>query len=509
MMAILALVLAAGCEKTIEKETYELIIPSDYAKKVESHLSFESQDKLNALLDDVNLGRNAGTIQNPSLGIEGFTSIADRIYGAPETKGMPTDEQNRLGYTISLINDLLPPEDIKFVMDTNLIIGVGDQVYKITQYGTFRFPSGYDEGMIADFIRDFDGTRLPSGQWQEETYGDVTLLNTYGIGYDVESVPEEQVETKAQNQYPIGPLLQNGYNTERYFWGWKWLGNDLFGVNQSKESYWDDSHRVKFQFWNLNFGFYATAGFKVKAEKKTKFLFVEYWTDMKDEIQDMVIGINYLDFFHQTWGNYGTGFHTQSFAPANFPGFSTADYMTTSGNYRYLSGYGMGAPYIEDFSDTYLLTVPYLKMAGVNPTMDTRDFTNTMFNATTRELYNLIEKTRLKFNKNKEYPCTVFMPNTSGSEFSQSRSIISGLQHYRGVYEKEIKLVHYGLFIIGYNGRSDELQNYKNYTFEGFKAGSAHSSQGIDIFGAIKWKNKWTGVNFYGKETQINSFAIF
>lgn len=504
--SLLAALALASCEKTIDREVNPRFyyMEDGQIRVMKTHLHFESQQGLDDLLDSIATRVAAGKCV-PAIDKDGFTSIAERKEQQNLTRAA-ADEDNRTRYTISRIGEIVPATELLYVLDTNLVIGVGDRLYKITQLGTFRFPSSYNEKDIESFLNSFDEGSLPQGGWQSVTVGDgIELLNTYGLGEERKMTEETDPETRTPNEYPSGPNLQAGYGTTRYFWGWKWIGNDIFGVNQTKESYFDDTHRMKFHFWNLNFGFYATAGFKVSAEQQNKWWFITYWEDMTSGLEDVVIGINYLDLWHMSWGNlFGGKGKTQSFAPSNFPSFSSRYYSTKAGYNRYISGYAQGCPYIENFSDRYLLTIPYLLMDGVNPRQETKDFTDAIYNATTKELYELIQKTQSAFGQGKTYPCSVFVPNAQENEFTTSRSIFSGLQHYGKTPQKEISVVHYGNFIIGIAGPSNT-----KVIADGFKAGAITSSQGIDIFAAVKYNGKWKGINFYGKETEINSFAVY
>ena len=497
LIASLVLLLPS-CEKDIYKETFDIIIPSDYAKTKENHLHFDSEDKLDTLLDSIST--RCADLRSPDgdLGIEGFTSIMQRYLAIPETKTTPTDEEYRLRYTISRIDDLLPPDELKYVMDTSLIIGVGDYTYKITDLGTFRFPASYDEKDIEEYTSSFTG--VPEGIWDNLILpGGVLLINSYGKGYEQELTPEEDTETRVTNLYPSGPNLQSGYNTDRYFWGWNWIGNDLFGVNQSKEAYFDDNRRVRFHFWNVNLGFMSTSGFTVSLQKKTKWLFIEYWEKAPaGEAQDMVIGINYLDFWHLNWA---TGNTVASIAPGSLPGYTKANFLTQSGGRDYWCGYAREVPFITDYSEENLFAVPYFQMNGVNPAKASCENSSAIYGFTTRELYQVIEKTRSLYGKGREFPCEVFAPGfNGGATYNTCRSIISGLRHYKGESEHKVTLVNYGRVAL-----------YPSWGNVGkmFKNGSINSSQGIDIFGAVKYNGKWKGINFYGKETEVNSPAIY
>lgn len=256
------------------------------------------------------------------LSIDGFKPLArlkSEISSTTRSMGSADgsdqdEEMNQDEFNIMTAENLLLDPILTEVMDTTLRIGIADRIYKITQYGTFSAPTD-KSSYIAEAIKNFDTNILNRSDLGDyiSLGNDVTFTNSFGnekVGNElvnnmdeVETIENEfddedagTVRTRALAVSTYENNLHNGYNVSTFNWKnnsvWQKFWDWIRGKDVSKEVNFDSKHRVQVNVYNVNYGFYASSGIKVKMQKRKKFVFVKYWVGTSAD--KMAVGFNKL-----------------------------------------------------------------------------------------------------------------------------------------------------------------------------------------------------------------------
>lgn len=142
---------------------------SQEVKVTNGYLDFNSQNAFNSYVNKLRENENSSSNTNTRalaeqsnlIKIKGFTSIADikknvnistRGSNDDADEEMTTDEFNVMKSENILVDPLLTQ-----VMDTTLRIQIGEQLYKITKYGTF-YVNAKDADFLQSAVDKFDTT---------------------------------------------------------------------------------------------------------------------------------------------------------------------------------------------------------------------------------------------------------------------------------------------------------------------------------------------------------------
>ena len=270
----------AGENVEIEVKDGYLIFSSDsvFKRTIEA---IQSQE------DDPSETRASSCLNNELPNVEGFKSIASlqkelarqstRSSGSEYESDADDEEMSLDEYNAMKAEDLLIDPSLTEVMDTTLRIQISDRLYKVTKYGTFSVDTN-NEASLYDEIAKFDTTlvrNVENGQTIMLNNG-VSFTNTYG-NRSIESenlqIDPQEVSTRAIES-TNGINLQQGYNTLDFKWKnhsvWQKFWDTVSGKDVYRENSFDKKHRVQAEVFNVNYQFYASAGLKVKMQKRKK-----------------------------------------------------------------------------------------------------------------------------------------------------------------------------------------------------------------------------------------------
>lgn len=218
----------------------------------------------------------------------------DDIPSDPENPGDP-------GGNDGSTDVLVPDPYFASVLNENHEVQIENTIYKITEYGTFMCRSDKLSRVYAlieklDSTSDIGGAARDGGPIDDPqpedppvdppyTNPDVSLVEPgiYRYRNFVSSIPHDPIipppgppegpgtpytgdgsfEQLPQSVYDGFPTFDFNAQT--------WAGQliqSLFGRTKPHHSYFDDEHRVKVNFYNVNFGIYAAVGMTVKMQTK-------------------------------------------------------------------------------------------------------------------------------------------------------------------------------------------------------------------------------------------------
>ncbi len=230
--------------------------------------------------------------KNESLLSDSFTSRFDAI---KQTKIKEFDSQN-LKSAISNFEEIIDVEDsiiadpvILKMVNENREVQIGNQIYKITQFGTFICDQTEINPLRAylekqDFI--FQITDLIR---QLKEGNKIGIETNDGVCIDVRDKIQLFIDTKNKISssfhnnksaaISVGAIM-NECNESNKTWGGELLAG-LTGYHVNCENNFSSSKRVKTIFWAQNFFWVGSVGVKVKMQKKTLGI---WWKEQADEL---------------------------------------------------------------------------------------------------------------------------------------------------------------------------------------------------------------------------------
>lgn len=288
----------------IEKGEYEAIVPIDNNGK-----------KFKSLIETNN--DNSSRLKPMSMstydGMEEMTVDEFRTYLAEE-----------------IVKDPL----IYNIVDTTLRIGIGDSLYKITKYGTFIAP--YEKEEVIDYIiknyNQLVAYIQPAGKEDEYTINmpeamQIMLLSpqqsyyyelpidgggssgggggSSGSGSNNENNDADNEDDVTNVAYGVQRSPTTSSDVDNVNYGlrtYQWKEHTIAGKllhwltgsrDIERHVKFNKNRRVRCELFKVNYGFYASTGFKVISQQRKHFLFVPYWTSTN--ASKMVVGIDQLD----------------------------------------------------------------------------------------------------------------------------------------------------------------------------------------------------------------------
>jgi hypothetical protein len=180
-------------------------------------------------------------------------------------------------------DDLLVPDPyIASLLNAERELQVAGTVYKVTPYGTYMCMPGklQEVRKLADSLN-ATGYKFPAGNRmiQGETVLEnniyvvgpgILRLDTYKDAATVDITPQSASPREVKNAKMLPEWVYDGLPTFE-FDAKTWAGQliqDVFGRTKPHHEYFDSKHRVKVNFYNVNFGFAATVGVNVKMQTK-------------------------------------------------------------------------------------------------------------------------------------------------------------------------------------------------------------------------------------------------
>lgn len=455
------------------------------------YLNFASNDIFQEYLTSLEEDRSSESASTRSgmRKIQGFTSIASLKESLSTTTRNASDiqeeeEMSQDEFNLMNAEELLVDPILMEVMDTTLRIKIDDRFFKVTPYGTFS-ASGDNIDFIEDAIAKFDTTLIhsnESGKYIELGNG-VTFTNTFGDGSVIESelTPvEEEPATRA-----VTSNFHDGYNVNSY----KWKNNSLYqkfwdkirGKDVSKENYFDSKKRVQVNVFDINYAFYASAGIKVKMQRRKKFLFVKYW--VSENADKLAIGFNKVHGVLKLKNprSFSSITPTTSTNWNNFTG--TINGIISKfvyGNYRKLD-------IVKDWVDDIYMFLPEVTIA--NNVYPNKDIMNKLYNTPADYIYKFLKQqagkhvyTPIKKQIQPKDPRISYLVwgNTSYT-FNQEKPYIMGVKEYGRRSSKTVRFDRSFGFTLN------------NFSVTGFLP-TEFDIHDIDAFGAAYYNGRWKGI---------------
>ena len=466
-------------------------------KKDSEYLKFASEDDFKSFLENINedntetslrSSKNKAIIYKPI----GFKSIAERKRET-KTNQLRSDSEDEIEemtedeYNLMRAENLLLDPILTEVMDTTLRIGIAQNLYKITKYGTFISPIS-KESELNKTINNFETIFQNSSIIESDSIVDITNGIKYINSFKYSSIINNEV--KDSGEMEISSTLRSSsndyiskYGLASYKWESKtWLAkvwSSLFGKDISKENKFTNTRRVQVNLFQINYGFYASSGVKVGMQKQKKFLFVKYW--VSTNASKMVIGFDRLD-----------GIMTFNQPPSHIDPLGSIAYNSFAGTFNGIPGaliykgyHGIG--FLKDWSDKILSFVPTITVFGT--TYPTTEQKKKFYDTPATQIYSQLKALTGKyiFNPIKreivpEDPRIAYM--LWGNTDVEMKSYLQGVKEYTNVESKTI--------------RFDQSFGFSYYN--GFVTSflpTQFKIKAVDMFGAVYDSNTWKGIRFY------------
>lgn len=474
----------------------------------EGYLTFPTFKSLELFLEQIQNGETP-TIVAASRAGDSFESVAmlkERISRTNKSRAMnltPTadselenlEEMTQDEYNLMKAENLLFDDIMAHAMDTTLRICVEGTLYKITENGTFSVK--LEKAPQLDLaIKEFNPD-LKQTVGAGETIllnPDVHFTNSFK---DVRVEESGLLELTPSNISPMSVAsaetsqneFHKNYNVDSYKWN---NSNIIFsfmdiirGKDVSKSKNFSDTRRVQVSVFDVNYGYYKSAGIKVKMQQRKKFCFVPYWVEI--EADKIVIGFNEMEGV-LTYTNPNSLSIIKPSASAGWSAFTG----TINGIYsNFLYGVFSNLKFIRDWTDWAFGWMPEVRIGDKNYTEQTL---NKIYNAPAEYVYkqskSLINRTVYTPIEKRIKPTDPMVAylywGSTEFTFNKERPFITGVKEYPNKKSKSIIFDRsFGVSFIGYAPIP--------YTPSDFDIKS------IDAFGAVCYDNKWLGVRFYGK----------
>ncbi len=353
ILTIFGLIINQSCKKFEENEnSNEFNFNKNTFKIKNGIVSFSSKKDMKNLIKEIDESSYEEQVNfYKKLYKSKFKSYKPKLY--PEIKEVYNFEKLQTKNSEDII---VGDPNLASLVNENHEIIVNDTLYKIENNGVF-FAEVSDSIALRNYVN-HNNSVVPAGI-NEPIIGIKTYRpDEHGGG----STPDEPVEPT-----PIGPGTVinepigggnnggsngNGNNTNH----WEYNENirnilnnlpvcsgqgnfiqDLFGDTYSCFNYFDSRNRVKVEFWNQDFLFYASTGIQVT---KQYYFFPAWWRKKADE---MYLGINSIHLTY-TWPK-----PTIQFPPNSIPQPGRKQIYLFRGNIKLLQGNdGFGNYYYTD-----------------------------------------------------------------------------------------------------------------------------------------------------------------
>lgn len=406
------------------------------------------------------------------------------------------EEMTQDEYNLMKAEELLFDDILTHAMDTTLRICVAGELYKVTENGTFSVKlEKADKLDLA--INNFNPSIKQTVNAGEtiQLNADVKYTNTFGASslqvadMDVEEMDESFAMTRS------GASIINSFHVPYNVNSYKWKNNGMIkkfldlirGKDVSKSNQFSKNYRVQVNVFDVNYGFYKSAGIKVRMQEKKKFCFVPYWVGIKAD--KLVIGFNELEgvLKYNNPNNISNIMPTASAKWKKFQG--TLNGIVSS----YIYGAYHNIKFIRDWTEYAFGWMPDIKIGDKN-------YRNNVLN----KIYNTPADQLCSFTK-KIIGKTIYTPignkivkptdpmvayliwGTTEFKFNKERPYIMGVKEYTSRKSKSV--IFDRSFGISFIGKMPAPFTPSNFDINS-----------IDAFGAAYYNNQWRGVRFYCKK---------
>lgn len=255
------------------------------------------------------------------------------------------------------------------------------------------------------------------------------------------------------------------------------------GKDVTKENNFSKDRRVQVNVFNVNYAFYASSGIKVKMQKRRKFLFVTYWSEI--DADKMAIGFNkvYGEMKYTNPRSYSTLTPTN----ANYWGAFTG---TLNGQAsKFLYGQYKQFDLIKDWGDEIFMFVPEIEIK--NNIFPNQSMINKVYMAPADEVFSFLKGQANKWVyepirkqiQPKDPRMSYLVWGSTTTTFNEDKSYVYGVQEYGRRSSKTVRFDQ----SFGFNLNNKSISGFVPTEFK---------INDIDAFGAAYYNNQWRGVRF-------------
>ncbi|MBV5281122.1 MAG: hypothetical protein JZU53_01680 [Paludibacter sp.] len=450
-------------------------------KTNEGFLHFESQSVFDDYLQSLEANKDGIVTKSSSpITIKGFKSINNlkSEISALQTRSGEDDEVgSEEEYNLSRCESVIQDEVLMNVLDTTMRISIGGKYYKITDNGTFC-GSIQDTAKINTIATHYDDYKPLFVKTDELTYSYEGITFKEIINTQTNEPLPASIITKSFND--IRAQKESIYGLDKYNVSMKKF---LFlGCNHTETKNFDDTHRVLFKLYNVDFLFVEKSGMKLTLEKRKKIWFVKYW--VSDNAQDRVIGFNEFD----------TEMTIAASVP--MPGDNSQPKYTLAKDQVLSTIAGksvnlllatiVSPPFMKDL---YVDFPAWLIGNNNGLSTDAQKIYDASFGLAADQLRSYSKSNLLRLLK-KSFPDDPLQVIEHTTDRRKIKQVYVGQRVFGGGEEKSIVFNFSGGITLSFgNGFS-----IKPFEPTSFKIKSA------DVYGAVKYNNQWLGIRFIGKD---------
>lgn len=435
--------------------------------------------------------------------IPGFVSIAelDEQIIQTKTRSVNLEEIDDLSdveemtedeYNIMRAENLLFDDVLTHLVDTTLRICVEGRLYKITEHGTFSVDTSKIDlldASIEEFNPEIKQT-IATGK-SVNLENDVVFTNSFSkinsLEFQLIENPDVDNTTKPESTESYADnSFHTTYNVNTYEWKNHSVVQKLLdwlrGKDVSRENKFNKNRRVQVSVFDVNYAFYASAGIKVKMQKRKKFLGIPYWKLEKAE--KIVIGFNALDGIMK----YNNPRSYSSINPTMGTQWNAFTGALNGIQSKFFYGMYNDLAFIKDWTNEIICLIPEI-LPGDNNWKD--KIGNELYKAPANAVYAKLKSLENKYIYSPIKRCIMptdpkmayLVLGNSSTEFNKEHPYITGVREYSNCKSKSVIFDRsFGFSII-------------NHGVSGFLP-SEFDIKKLDVFGAAYYDNQWKGIRF-------------
>lgn len=510
LFLILTVIIIACSSDDIEVINYDNIISDneeiDSAVSVskEGYLVFDSPQSLKIYMENISCGQPSERATR-CIKTSGFISIAELDEQITQAKTRldslediddlsDVEEMTEDEYNIMKAENLLFDDVLTHLVDTTLRICVEGRLYKITEQGTFSVDTCKAD-LLKISIEEFDPEIKQSMQTGQSISlnNDVIFTNSFSetnINSSEFQLIEKPVNDNTTKPESTESYTDNSFHTSYNVNTYEWKNHSvvqkfldwLRGKDVSKENKFNKNRRVQVSVFDVNYAFYASAGIKVKMQKRKKFLGIPYWKLEKAE--KIVIGFNALDGIMK----YNNPRSYSSINPTMGTQWNAFTGALNGIQSKFFYGMYNDLAFIKDWTNEIICLIPEI-LPGDNNWKD--KIGNELYKAPANAVYAKLKSLENKYIYSPIKRC--IMPTdpkmaylvwgNSSTEFNKEHPYITGVREYSNCKSKSVIFDRsFGFSII-------------NHGVSGFLP-SEFDIKKLDVFGAAYYDNQWKGIRF-------------
>ncbi|MCQ2974847.1 MAG: hypothetical protein MJ211_08550 [Bacteroidales bacterium] len=468
------------------------------------YLKFSNFDLLKEYMDNCQTIENESSdiLLKKSYNLGGFQSIANLRkkyfeldeYQTLNSKSFTEDDIEDMTeeeFNLMQTEELLFDNNLTYIFDTTLRISVEGNLYKITKYGTFSVEENQSE-KIAEAISDFDTTLISQIQLGESTMlaNGVVFINSFGN----KTISEDEIEDNNEslnNEITSKDFAENAFHVDYNCNSYKWKNHSAFqklmdkikGKSVKRENNFCSDKRVQVTVFDVNYGFYASAGIKVHVQKRKKFLGIKYWKETS--ANKIAIGFNGIEgeFKYTNPQSYSKITPTMSNYYGSFKSAINNQY------YDFFYGNVKNLDFLHDWTSGIIHFI--IPSVCINNRNWTQTISNNLYNMEVKFLSSLPKKIVNKYIfdeigqqvKPKDPTVAYLLWGNTSTTYCKERPYVTGVQEYNKDSKSVIFDRSFGLSI-------------SNKSIKGFVPVNFNIKK-IDAFGAAYYDGRWLGVRFY------------